>query len=67
VVSLSARKQVATVRVGKGAHGVAVAADGTTAYVTNTYADSVSEVDLAKLSVTSTYATGKAPNGVVVH
>jgi YVTN family beta-propeller protein len=43
-----------------------VAPGGATAYVTNTHAHTVSAVDLATLSVTSTYATGKAPNGVAV-
>ena len=66
LVSLAERKTIATVQVGRGAHGVALDADGRTAYVTNTYADTVSAIDLVSRTVTASYSTGKGPNGIVV-
>ena len=50
----------------QGAHAVALDAAGRTAYVTNTYADTVSAIDLASRAVTASYSTGKGPNGISV-
>ena len=66
VVSVEERKTVQSIAVGKGAHGTAVADDGKTAYVTNTYADTLSVIDLTSMAVIAIYPTGKAPNGVAV-
>jgi YVTN family beta-propeller protein len=39
---------------------------GAPAFVTNTYADTVSAIDLASRAVTASYSTGKGPNGIAV-
>lgn len=66
VVSVDERKTIQSIAVGKGAHGTAVTEDGRTAFVTNTYADTLSVIDLTSMAVIATYPTGKAPNGVAV-
>jgi len=52
VVNLTEGKEVATVKV--GLHPTALALDGSTLYVANTYADSVSVVDTSSRSVRAT-------------
>jgi YVTN family beta-propeller protein len=56
-----------TITVGKGAHGVTVTPDGRAAYVTNSFEDTVSEVDLATLKEVRRFYVGKAPNGIASH
>ena len=51
---------------GAGAHGVVVDRDGRYAYVTNTYANSVSVLDVKDRKVTKTVPVGKGPNGISV-
>ena len=56
---------LATVEVGQGAHGVALDRDGASAYVTNTYSNTLSVIDLGTLKEVSRVPTGERPNGVV--
>lgn len=46
--------------VGNGAHGVTIAPDGSTAYVTNLYANT----NLGNLSAGKSYLIAKVPNGI---
>ncbi|MCC7537159.1 MAG: hypothetical protein IT379_13135 [Deltaproteobacteria bacterium] len=55
---------VATIEVGRGAHGVVVSDDGAYAYVTNIVDGTVSVVDTETRSVWATLDVGEAPNGV---
>jgi len=48
VIDLASMKVTATIETGAGAHGVVVDRDGRRAYVTNTYADTVSVIDVAE-------------------
>ena len=64
VVALETGKLVKNVTVGKGAHGVVIDPDGDTAYVTNTYANTISAVDLDDFTVGKSYPVGKGPNGI---
>jgi YVTN family beta-propeller protein len=57
---------VQQIDTGRGAHGVAIDSSGDMAYVTNTYEDSVSAVDLIVLREVKRYRTGKEPNGIAV-
>lgn len=50
--------------VGKSAHGVTIAPDGRSAYVSNTYANTISSIDLSSLSAGKSYPVGKEPNGI---
>lgn len=51
---------VETVKTDRGSHGVAIDAKGKFAYVTNTFADNVSLIDIAKRVVVATVPVGKA-------
>jgi YVTN family beta-propeller protein len=64
VVALEDGKLIRNVTVGKGAHGIVIARDGRTAYVTNTYANTISAIDLGSLSAGKAYPVGKGPNGI---
>lgn len=64
VVSLDTGKLIKSVTVGNGAHGVVIGPGGETAYITNTYANSVSAINLKSLAVEKTYSVGKGPNGI---
>lgn len=50
---------------GAGAHAIAFSSDGSKAYVTNQFADTVSVVDVASHTVVQAIAVGHNPNGVV--
>ncbi|PSC02554.1 hypothetical protein SLNSH_23445 [Alsobacter soli] len=65
VLDAASGSAVATVIVGKGAHGVALAPDGGRAFVTDTYEDTVSVVDLDSLKEVARHRVGKGPNGIV--
>jgi YVTN family beta-propeller protein len=52
--------------VGKWPDGIAVAPDGTKAYVANMGSNNVSVIDTANNTVTATVNVGKEPNGVSV-
>jgi YVTN family beta-propeller protein len=57
---------VRAMAVGAGAHALAFAPDGATAYVSNQAAGSVSVVDVATGTVVATIPVGEQPNGMVV-
>jgi YVTN family beta-propeller protein len=48
-----------------GAHAMAFSGDGTRAYISNQMADTVSVIDVASSTVTTTIAVGSKPNGIV--
>ena len=54
----------AAVPTGAGPHGVVIDGDGTRAWVTNSYDDTVSVVDLSNATVTATVTVGTEPNGI---
>ena len=64
MIDLENFKVTKTVETGLGAHGVVIDRDGRYAYVTNTYAGSVSVLDIKDRKVVATVAVGKGPNGV---
>lgn len=57
---------VKDIPAGQGAHGIAYSADGKLAYVTNTWEDSLSVIDLELDAITKTIKVGSEPNGVAV-
>lgn len=66
MIDLRSFKVIKTVDTGVGAHGVAIDREGRYAYITNTYAGSLSVLDIGKRSVAATVPVGKGPNGVSV-
>lgn len=64
VIDLEGFKVTKTVETGAGAHGVVIDREGRYAYVTNSFADSVSKVDVKEGKVVSTVAVSKNPNGI---
>ena len=66
VIDLGSGEVVATVKTGRGAHGIAVGNDGRYAFVTNIYEATVSVIELGPMKVVTTVPTGKAPNGISV-
>ncbi len=55
---------VATVKTGKGSHGVAIDGKGKFAYVTNTFDNTVSVIDVGARKVVATVPVGAGPNGI---
>lgn len=66
VIALDDLKVTNTIETGPGAHGVVVDREGRYAYVTNTYANSVSVLDVASRKVVAQVRVGKAPNGISI-
>ena len=66
VIDAATNSVTATIPVGDQPLGVAVTPDGTRAYVTNTFSDTVSVIDTATNTVTATIAVGDTPRGVAV-
>ena len=66
VIDLQARKVATTLQTGAGAHGVVVDGDGRYAFVSNTYANTVSVIDVKSLKVLKSVPVGRAPNGISV-
>ncbi|MBS1643878.1 MAG: YncE family protein [Bacteroidetes bacterium] len=64
VLDLNNNKAVQTFIVGSGAHGVVLSDDGVLAFVTNSFSNSVSVIDLAKQTVRKTISVGESPNGI---
>lgn len=64
VVDLESFKVTSTVETGAGAHGVVIDREGRYAYVTNSFADSVSKVDIKEGKVVKTVPVSKNPNGI---
>ena len=65
VIDRASGKVIATVKVGRGAHGIAIG-DGRYAFVTNIYEATVSVIEIESMKVVATVPTGKAPNGISV-
>ncbi|WP_133626908.1 YncE family protein [Fonticella tunisiensis] len=63
-MDLTTRKVVATIEVGKGAHGVVTSPDNKFVYVTNMYDNTVSIVDNNTNKVVATVLVDKTPNGI---
>jgi len=53
-----------TLATGRGAHGVSICADGSRAFVTNMFEDSLTEIDVERLVVLRRFSVGRSPNGV---
>ena len=66
MIDLASFKVAKTVPTGAGSHGVAIAGDGGYAYVTNTYANTVSVLNPKDGKVVATVRVGKGPNGISV-
>jgi YVTN family beta-propeller protein len=64
LVATAPFREVGRVRAGLGPHGVVVDPGGRRAWVTNTYSDDVSVIDLEARAVVATVPTGRAPNGI---
>ena len=60
-----ARCVTGRVRVGRVPRGVALNREGTRIYVTNSWSDTVSEIDAGSLAPLRTFPAGFEPNGVV--
>jgi YVTN family beta-propeller protein len=54
----------ATIPTGSGPHGVVIDPSGHWAWVTNSFDNTVSTVDLTTLDVAATTAVGNGPNGI---
>ncbi|MCB2296079.1 YncE family protein [Clostridium algoriphilum] len=63
-IDLTTKKVVATIKTGKGAHGVVTSIDNKIVYVTNMYDNTVSVIDNKTNKVTATVKVGKTPNGI---
>ncbi|MCT8975217.1 YncE family protein [Clostridium sp. CX1] len=63
-IDLTAKKTVATIETGKGAHGVVTTADNKFVYVTNMYDNTISVIDNSQNKVIATVPTDKTPNGI---
>ncbi len=63
-IDVKAKSVVATVVVGKGAHGVVTDNIGNYIYVTNMFDDTVSVIDNSKNQVIATVPVGHTPNGI---
>lgn len=63
-VDLKSRKVVATITVGKGAHGVVTDDRGRFVYVTDMFDDTVSVIDISRNRVIATVPVGQTPNGI---
>ncbi len=65
-ISIEPFKLVKDIHVGAGAHGIAYSQDSKTAFVTNTWEDTISVIDLETDTVTKTIRVGREPNGIAV-
>lgn len=63
-IDLVSKKVVATIEVGKGAHGVVTSNDNKFVYVTNMYENTVSVIDNNANKVIKTVMVGTIPNGI---
>ncbi|MNZ80426.1 Lactonase, 7-bladed beta-propeller [compost metagenome] len=65
ILETATGRLIATTEVGNGAHGVSIAGNGSRAYVSNAFEDSVSVVDLDSHKELARYPTEAGPNGIV--
>ncbi|MEC4718082.1 cytochrome D1 domain-containing protein [Noviherbaspirillum sp. CPCC 100848] len=66
IVVVATSKVTATIETERGAHGIVVDRDGRHAFVTNTYANTVSVLDIGERKVIATVPVGRSPNGISV-
>ncbi|WP_137127637.1 YncE family protein [Roseomonas sp. HF4] len=64
VIDLALGSVIATIETGRGAHGVVVCGNGTRAFVTNLYDDTLTEIDVTTRTVRRQLRVGRTPNGV---
>jgi YVTN family beta-propeller protein len=64
VVDAASRKEVKRLNLGKSTEGILMQPDGTRAFVAVSGDDKVAVVDLKTLEVTTTFTTGKDPDGM---
>nr|WP_309100596.1 cytochrome D1 domain-containing protein [Fredinandcohnia onubensis] len=65
-IDLTNNKIVATIKTGKGSHGVVTSSDNKIVYVTNMFDHTVSVIDNEKNEVIATVDVDKTPNGISV-
>lgn len=65
-IDLKTKKVVATIKVGKGAHGIVTSNDNQFVYVTNMYDNTVSVIKNDDNTVISTVKVGMEPNGISI-
>jgi YVTN family beta-propeller protein len=65
-VNLKTLKAEATIKTGKGSHGVVASPDNKTVYVTNMFEDTVSVIDNKSNKIIRTIPVGKTPNGISI-
>lgn len=65
-LDLITKQVAATIKVGKGAHGVVTSKDNKFVYVTNMYDNTVSVIDNEKNEVVNTINVGEVPNGITI-
>jgi YVTN family beta-propeller protein len=66
VVDLVARKEVATIPVGKRPWGIAISRDGRSVYTANGGSDDISIIDVAGRHVRATIKVGAKPWGIAL-
>jgi YVTN family beta-propeller protein len=66
VIDLETFKSAKPIATAPGTHGVTIDREGRYAYVTNTYANSVSVLDVNERKVVAVVPVGKGPNGISV-
>ncbi|MGX6446343.1 YVTN family beta-propeller repeat protein [Neobacillus sp. K501] len=65
-IDLGSKKVIATIKVGKGAHGIVTSKDNQFVYVTNMYDNTVSAIKNDDNTVIATVNVGKEPNGITI-
>jgi YVTN family beta-propeller protein len=65
-IDLKTKKVVATIKVGKGAHGIVTSNDNQFVYVTNMYENTVSVIKNEDNTVIATVNVGMEPNGITI-
>jgi len=61
---VASKKEVKRLPLGKNAEGILIQPDGARAFVAVSADDKIAVVDLKALEVTTTFATGKEPDGM---
>ena len=64
IIEVAARKPYKTLKLGTSSEGLLMSPDGTRAYITLNARDSVAEIDLKTLTLTSEVKTGRGPDGL---
>jgi len=64
VIDTETNSVIATIKAGRGAHGVVVGDDGKRAFITNIVDNTVSVIDIATQKVIRNIEVGEGPNGI---